>query len=218
MQTFTLDHISVYIFSWKKVTDNSLKLYKNISPIIKNTTLINCDEKTILEKTIAHVQLDDTCYYGSQYNVAIKRTNPTEILCIIVGDNIADNDFKKIFESAINTFNKYDVGIYAPNDKRTWHQSRNANIANELYDVDNTDCGFWFIHPAIIKRLKPLNYRISNYGWGIDTINIQEAKKQGRLVIRDYSIETDQLDHTCGYNQDKAKVDSEKLLKQYNRL
>lgn len=215
---FTIDDISVYIFNWKKVTENSLKLYKNISPLIKNTTLINCDENTKLDETVAHIQLDDSYYYGSQYDVTIKHTNPSSILCIIVGDNIADNDFKKIFDSAIDTFNNYKVGVYAPNDKRTWHQSRNANIANDLYDVDNTDCGFWFIHPAIIRRLNTLNYRVSNFGWGIDTINIQEAKKQQRLVIRDYSIETDQLDHSCGYNHDKARTDSEELLRLYNNL
>ena len=37
---FTLDNISVYILNWKKVTNNSLKLYENISSIISDVTII----------------------------------------------------------------------------------------------------------------------------------------------------------------------------------
>ena len=41
---FKYDDFSVYIFNWKKVSENSLKLYKKISPIIKNIKILNCDE------------------------------------------------------------------------------------------------------------------------------------------------------------------------------
>ena len=215
---YTLKDISIYIFNWKKVTNNSLKLYQELSSIIKDTYIINCDENITLDKNIQHIQLNDSCYYGSQYDNAIKHVKENSIFCVIVGDNITNNNFELIFNSAINTFNNHNVGIYAPHDKRSSHQHKGKNIINNLYDVINTDCGFWFIHPKIVTKLKNINYKISNYGWGIDIITIKEARKQKFLVLRDYSIETDQLDHTCGYNNDKACEQMKKLEQEYNLL
>jgi hypothetical protein len=215
---YTLNNISVYILNWKKVTNNSLKLYEKISPIIKNTWIINCDEFTKLDSNIPHIQLDDSHYYGSQYDHAIKHVKNNNIFCVIVGDNITDNNFKKIFNSAINAFNNYNIGVYSPNDKRSPHKARGKQIDEYLYDVYNTDCGFWFIHPVLVKKLKNINYNISKYGWGIDIITIKEARKQNLLVLRDYSIETDQLDHSCGYDNSKAAVGLIELEKEYNLL
>ena len=201
---FTLNDISVYIFNWKKVTSNSLKLYHEVSPIVMDTTIINCDENYKLDNKIPHVQLNDSYYYGAQYDTAIKNVKENKIFCVIVGDNLSNNNFEKIFSSAVNTFNKYQVGVYAPNDKRSHHKKRNQHFQDDLYHVDNTDCGFWFIHPTLVKRLKNINYTVSKYGWGIDVITIEESRKHGLLVLRDYSIETDQLDHSCGYDTYKA--------------
>jgi hypothetical protein len=215
---YTLNDLSVYIFNWKKVTENSLQLYKKISEIVKDTTLVNCDEHFKPKNKVKHVQLDDSYYYGSQYDVAIKQVAPGKIFCIVVGDNISKSNFRLIFESAIKTFNNHNVGIYAPNDKRTVHTKKTAHYVDKLFQVPNTDCGFWFIHPAIVDRLRSIDYRLSNLGWGIDIINIKEAQKQGRLVLRDYSIETDQLDHTCGYNVKEASVGSKVLEEIYSKL
>jgi len=202
---YSLSDISVYIFNWKKVSANSMKLYNKISPIIANTTIINCDENLHLDKSIPHIQLDDSHYYGLQYNAAIHHVKQGNIFCVIVGDNIADNNFENIFACALNTFNTEKIGVYAPYDKRTdCYQYKGNQYKNNLYHVANTDCGFWFIHPMLVQRMKPLNYAVSNYGWGIDVLTIKEAKKNGYLVLRDYSNETDQLDHTCGYSNKEA--------------
>lgn len=212
---FTLDNISVYILNWKKVTENSIQLYRNINPIIKNTKIINCDENYKLDESIEYIQLDDSHYYGSQYNHAIKDVKKDQILCVITGDNIADNNFDILFNKAINTFNTYNLGVYSPNDKRSAHSKKLEQIKDQLYNVPNTDCGFWFINPEIINRLKNINYSISKMGWGIDVIVIEECRRKGFLVIRDYSVETDQLDHKCGYSASEAGIGWKELTKVY---
>ena len=200
----------MYIFNWKKVSQNSVSLWNSISPIIKNTLIINCDENFPLA-SVPHIQLDDSHYYGSQYNTAIKHVKEGAILCVIVGDNVANTNFNALFNTAVNTFNKYAVGVYAPHDKRSVHKTKLERIEGNLFNVVNTDCGFWFIHPTIVSRLRGIDYTSSKSGWGIDIITIKEARKQGRLVIRDYSIQTDQLDHTCGYDTKRAGADMRRL-------
>jgi hypothetical protein len=215
---FTLDDIYVYILNWKKVSDNSLKIFNNVSPIIKNTIFINCDEHLRLTRDIPHIQLNDSHYYGSQFNTAIKNVKEGAILCVIVGDNIADNDYEKIFNNALSAFNEYNAGVFGPNDKRSPHQKHFGPITMNLYSVPNTDCGFWFIHPNIVKRLRGIDYTISKYGWGCDTIVMLESKKQRLLILRDFSTETDQLDHTTNYDIYTAQLAQRQLEMAYNAL
>jgi len=215
----SLNRISVYILNWKKVTKNSINLAKNIKKYISDVTIINCDETFRIDDSIKSIQLDDSHYYGSQYEHAIMDVKENNIFCVIVGDNISENNFETIFKNTINTFNKYKVGVFAPNDKRSPHKNRSECIEGSLYNVDNTDCGFWFIHPEIVKFLKVLKYgNLSPYGWGIDVITIVESRRLGFKVIRDYSIETDQLDYSTNYNGDKARQGMQILLKEYQCL
>lgn len=207
---YSIDSISVYIFNWKKVTNNSLKLYKKIKKIVDDTTIVNCDETRPIDGSI---QLDDSHYYGSQYDTAIKHVKPDKIFCVIVGDNIHENDFELIFKTALNTFNSHKVGIYSPNDKRSSHKRILNNYLDTLFSVENTDCGFWFINPEIVSKLKHIDYGVSTYGWMIDVLTIKYCRKHGYLVLRDYSISTDQLDHTCGYNRSKALTCGAELTK-----
>jgi len=212
---YSLDKLSVYIFNWKKVTDNSLKLYENIKPIVKNTTIINCDESRPIANSI---QLDDSHYYGSQYNHAIKHVINGNILCLIVGDNISNNNFQLLFDTAIKTFNSHNVGVYAPNDRRSYHQGVMTQYSNSLFNIENTDCGFWFIHPDIVSRLRSIDYSKTKYGWDIDKLTIEFSRKQGMLVLRDYSIHTDQLDHTCGYDRWEAVKYASELQEEFKLI
>lgn len=209
---YSLESISVYIFNWKKVTTNSLKLYEQIKPIISNTTIINCDEKHPIDGSI---QLNDSHYYGSQYDHAIKHVKPGNIFCVIVGDNIPNNNFEVIFQSALNAFNSHNVGVYAPQDKRSTHRKILSNYTGTLFNVENTDCGFWFIHPDIVSRLRSINYNRSKYGFYIDKLTIKFCIKQKMLVLRDYSISTDQLDHTCGYNRNAAAEYIKSIIEEF---
>jgi hypothetical protein len=215
---FTLDDIDVYIMNWKKVNENSLQLYNAIRPIVSHTTIINCDEHWSLDPSIQHIQLDDSCYYGSQFNTAIKHTRANALLCILVGDNQCEHDFSTIFRSVLRAFNTHKIGVYAPHDKRSTVQKVLRKYRGSLYHVKNTDCGFWCIHPNIHGTMKRLDYTISKYGWGIDVSMCKEAKRRGMLVVRDNSIEIDQLDHTCGYDRAAAAKDYYNMLHAYNSI
>lgn len=215
---FVVDDISVYIFNWKKVNNNSIELVQNIKKYITDVTLVNCDESFKLENSIRSIQLDDSHYYGSQYEHAIVDIKENKIFCVIVGDNISENNFQKIFMNAIQIFNKYKVGVYAPNDIRSHHKTKNECIEKYIYNVDNTDCGFWFIHPEIVKNTKQLKFgNLSPLGWGIDTITISESKRLGLSVLRDYRVKTDQLDYTTNYDMNKAGEGMINLYQEYER-
>jgi len=216
---YKLEDISVYIFNWKKVSQNSVELVKNIKKYTDDVTVINCDESFKFEDSVKTIQLDDSHYYGSQYEHAILDVKENKIFCAIVGDNISENNFEKIFMNAIEMFNKYKVGVYAPHDKRSYHKIITEMVEENVYHIENTDCGFWFINPEILKKIKKLNYgNLTPFGWGVDLVTIRESKRLGFIVIRDYRVETDQLDYTTNYDADRAANGQSLLIKEYETI
>jgi len=215
---FDIDSISVYIFNWHKVSENSLKLYRHISEVVNDVTIINCDETLKLNNTIKNIQLDDSHFYGSQYQHAITDVKENKILCVIVGDNIAENSFKDIFMNALQIFNKYKVGVYGPYDKRSGIEGKLSMLEKGVFNVHHTDCGFWFINPEIVKVFKNYNFKeLTNYGWGIDLITANESLRLGYKVILDHRSTTDQLNWSTNYNWVDAGKQMEKLLHIYNK-
>jgi hypothetical protein len=188
-----------------------------------NTILdyISIDIKTMFENNIKQHYVDfverfvNVWWKKKQTLLDIKEN---KILCIIVGDNVPDNNFNILFTCVLEAFNTYNIGVYAPYDRRSCYKEKYEQVGERIFNVPNTDCGFWFIHPSIIPKLKYLNYSVSKYGWGIDVITIKEARKNGLLVLRDYRCETDQLDHSTNYNCDEARNQMHQLEEEYRNL
>lgn len=214
---YDYNDIYLYIFNWKKVNQNSVKLYYDANKYIRNIKIINSDENFKLNDDIDRINLDDSFYYGGQYNIAIKDVKDGKIFGVISGDTI-DVDFKALFENMLNTFNEYNTGIYTINDLRSSHIGIVDDLCNikKLKILVNSDCGIWFINPLIVQILKKIHYHIlSPFGWGIDVITCEECKKHNKLIIRDYSLECDQIDHSSGYNTDTARSGMHTIIKWY---
>jgi hypothetical protein len=224
------DDVYVFIFSWKKVTENAKQLFKNISPFFRNTFFINCDEHNtgcfddLKAENIIH--LDDSFYYGGQFQTALEKTPENKFMCCIVGDvnpvasvswDLIKEQFFKSLKKAKNVTDK-EIGIYAPNVWFTTILRKNECLWDEVFRVPNTDCTCWFIHPNILKVLRKIPIKqISNIGWGIDIICSKEADRLGMLVVRDYSVMVYQPEGTS-YNKTKAEIQMNELLEYYNTL
>lgn len=206
--------IEAYIFSWKHVTKNACEIYKNLRNICK-TTIINCDEKIILPSEYNFIQLDDSYYYGGQFEEALKDISPDIYLWCIVGDVTPTANWNDIYNKAITSFNTYPIGIYAPNVDYTSHKSRLKKLSNTLWHVSNTDCTCWIIHPIILSKIRNISFKkLSNFGWGIDCICIEESLRNSLFVIRDYSEIVYQPKNT-NYSIQYAKSQMKNLIAHY---
>lgn len=213
-----LSKIQVFIFSWNKTTDNAIKLYNSITKHNSNCIIINCDEGRDLKEHphIKTIQLDDRYYFGGQFQTALKHLDKGNFYMNVVADMTDDVDWKNLFGRAINSFNKYKIGVYAPHDVVSGHGSRGKVLDGDLYHVLNTDCTCWIVRPNIIDKVRGIDYfNISNLGWGIDVIVCSESIKQGYHVIRDYSIRVTQPKGNTGYRGDIARKQMKNLIEYY---
>lgn len=218
--SFTLDDIYVYIFSWKRVTGNALRLYEAVSPHFPHTYFINCDEHMRITSISGEnvIQLDDRYYYGGQFQTAIRHAPRGKIVACIVGDVSPEADWARISTNSVAAFNLGSIGIYAPDVYYTYWTMRQAHIVGDLYEVENPDCTCWFVHPVLIDALRSLEYfSLSNIGWGIDTIHCTEARARRLHVARDYSVKVTQPKGTS-YNQTFANLQMHLLTAAYNAL
>jgi hypothetical protein len=68
-----------------------------------------------------------------------------------------------------------------------------VEIKNKVIDTNRyifscqTDITIWAITKKVISRLKKINYKFNNLGWGIDSIALAYSFSNNLLVIRDNS-------------------------------
>lgn len=227
MRNFTIDDIYFYIFSWKKVTENALEMFDILKKIIPNCYFVNCDENYKMSGDHV-IQLDDSYYYGGQFETALRHCPKNKILGICVGDadpipkllvDIKDYKYKPCKKENINkcwkellnkqlyAINKLNAGVVAPYTYYTAQTKKFDNIKNtNYYNVPNTDCTFWFLHPEITKFLRNFNFQKEvPLGWGIDILAIKYSRSIYKRVLRDYSYEVSQPQGT-NYNSLEAST------------
>jgi hypothetical protein len=199
--------IQPFIFNWKNQIQKVLDTEVAIQRIFSNLIVINSDEDNNKQHWI---NLGDDAYFSDQFLTAIDLFDG-DILFHIQGDAVYHN-WEGVVASAIENFEKYNWGVYAPNINYTYHDVDKVNIKWDLTKNTNislvscTDCTCWFIHKDIIDLIKEkkIDLAKSKYGWGIDMLTCAISYNAGRPVLRDY-------DHTInhpkgtGYNEDAAR-------------
>ena len=180
--------------------------------------MINCNETPLPIDPLKNIQLDDSYYYGGQFQATMNHL-PNGMICgIITGDVNPNADCKSIINNMLKAFSTKKIGIYAPNVEFTAHITKGKHLWDSLYEVPNTDCTCWFIHPDIVAKLKNIQYhQLSNYGWGIDIIFIEQCKKYNLVAARDYDLMVYQPQYT-GYNIEIASIQMKELIDYYNKF
>ena len=212
--------ICIYIFLWKKISQNALKLYDNLSKTFNDIIIIDCDETNTIDIQNI-IKLDDSAYYGKQFDTAIKHAKNNKIIGIFVGDiDPIKINCKQIKENLLYSMNNKNAGIYSPNDVRSDDKAPvHFNLKNKTFNLGKiddtdffrtsyTDCTSWFFIPELITIMKTIDFSKSNLGWGIDLSLIKLAINNGYNVIKDYSVNI--------YNPPGTNYKSDKALKEMN--
>jgi hypothetical protein len=221
-KVFNANDVYVYIFSWNKVSDNAVKLYKKVIERFPNTYFINCDENYSVNpmdiESSKVIQLNNDYYYGGQFETAINHIPEGKYLCVITGDVFTDADWYWILQRMNKAFYLGNIGIYAPNVFYTTQTKQGKEVSKNLYEVPNTDCTCWFLHPDVYKKLQKIPIMaISNISWGVDEICINESKKLNKLVVRDYEVLVRQP-YSTGYNKTLAMIQRKMLYEIYDKI
>lgn len=212
---YTIADVYLYIFSWKRVNDNAIKTYNIVSKVFPNTYFINCDENfnaSALIPSTKIIQLEDSYYFGGQFQEGMRHCPDGKIYGNIVGDVEADKiDWNKMADSLLHAVNNLNAGIFAPDAPNYPHLGE--HIEGSYHTVDNTDETIFFIIPELYKNYKNYPYNTkTKYGFGIDIFYCNLANKMGKRTIRDASIKVG-TDNVRGYKTQDAMDQMGEFLK-----
>jgi len=200
-----------YVFNWKSTLDNVLDYEKRLKE--KNHKIVNIVEDYTYPNWM---QLDDSYYFTKQFHKAIQDFDG-DFYFHIQGDVKTDINFETIEQQMIETFDRSNFGVYAPNvDWTFWDQK--SIIANTTVDylkiVRNTDCSFWCIHRDIIEEYKKyikIMDKHNKYGWSIDLLICAISYIKKRPAIRDYRYTVDHPTSTA-YDKSDAEIEMHNLV------
>ncbi len=211
---YTLNDIYLYIFSWKRVNNNAIQIYNKVAPIIPNTFFINCDENFNAAAYIPAnnlIQLDDSYYFGGQFETAMKHCPHNKIYANIVGDVDPNKiNWNNLFDSMLYGINNLNAGVIAPDAPN--FPKLGPHIKNSYYEVADTDSTIIFITPEIWHPYKNFPYKQkTHYGHGIDKFFCNITRRFGKKTVRDKEIQVD-TDGKAGYDGAKAAVEMHSFL------
>lgn len=213
--------LEVCIFNYGHI-GNALKLYQQFNAIGVNARILNSsdgnDEELPNEK---YIEKYPNIFYSGLWNKAIAKFKGTHLM-IITSDVSIDN-VSTIFRNSKKFF-KYDNNwVYAPNVNYTfWNydQTMLETYDKSLKIVPNTDGMCWIVNKETVDYIGKIDIKINKIGFGVDLLACMNANRQGKNVVRDYSVtvkhpQSRSYDSQEAEKQELAWIDGRKILREY---
>lgn len=203
--------IQTFIFNWRGQYEKTKEKQKQLSAIGVVPVVINSDDNHREDDPNWH-NIGEDSYFTAQFLKAIELFEGDAMFHIQA--DASYDDWSKIYQGAIDCYNSYNWGIYAPNVDYTFYTPERTDL--QSFDLDepyykmvaNTDCTCWFIHKDIINDAKARGIDFSPYkmGWSFDIVYTAISYINKRPVIRDYQYT---IDHPPGTNYNKDQAEKE---------
>ena len=201
--------ILCFIFSWKGQYENAVNLEKQLSKLGVDVIVIN-SEDNIEKSNWNWVDIGDDCYFSDQFRKCLEIFNDSDadFLWHVQADASFDN-WERVLDSAKDTYEKHNWGVFAPNVDDTFYISERTDVfdlENAKKVVATTDNTCWIVHKDIINDLNNNIHLMegNHLGWGWDLLICGFSHIKQRKVIRDYSITVNHPKST-GYMKETAE-------------
>lgn len=203
LNDFSNFDITVFIFNYG-LMDNAIKLRNQFNEIGVKALILDSfsGQKPPNEE---YIHGFDNVYYSGLWNEALNLCTSKHMM--ILTSDVSIDDASKIITRSHNFFKLDSAGIYAPNVNYSfWNYNTELleDYGNGMKIVPNTDGMCWIIKSDIAKLIGHIDNSINKIGFGVDLLAAMFAKKQNKLVCRDYSV-TVKHPQTRSYDSQEAE-------------
>jgi hypothetical protein len=218
MTILSKQDIQPFIFNWNNQFEKTCKIEDSLLKIFDKVIVINSDENNTRE---GWVDVGDSFYFSDQFRKALELFSEEKKVLFHIQGDVSYDDWSGLVDSAINYYDYYEWGIFAPDIDWVWYTSEHVDI-NSLQSnhsnikmIANADETVWFIHRDIIYKFHERNllreFKNNKMGWGWDLVFSSLCFLNGRPVIRDYDH---LVYHPRGtnYNDTLASIELENVL------
>ena len=205
------------IISWSHQEKKAEAIANTSAPLVDKLTVIySTEDESSFEGHGNWVKVPNHFYFGKKFEKMLK-LHRGDILLNIQAD-CESEDWGHLIKRCREAFQKQSqLWLWAPLiDFTPWtnkHVELSYNPITKESLVTQTDSLVWAFAKPLIQKMKLLNYKKNNFGWGIDWIASTYAFHNKHLVVRDQSILVRHPKGT-GYDVTKAYMQQKKFLSQ----
>jgi len=187
--------VHVVVISWQGRGDAARAIAAAVAPVADGLSVVYSNAAEQPEAGPGDwVQLPDSAYFGPKFQAALAHTPPGAVLLLIHADATCD-DWPAVVARCRAAYARHQrLGVWAPevvgaNPYRTeWVGLLPQPGEPTLLSVMQTDSTVFALAPAVLQRLRGLDYACNNLGWGIDWVAVAHALCSGHLVLRDTAL------------------------------
>ena len=143
-------------------------------------------------------RVPDDWFYGRKFEACLGGFEG-EVMLQVQADALCE-DWPRLAARCRNAFARVpNLGVWAP---RIEHMPLTPELASqsppfttimrydgsELESVSHTDGVVWACRASVAARLRRLDYKVNNYGWGIEKAAICHAMSHAGLVLQDAGL------------------------------
>jgi len=200
--------VHAIIYSWPRVHENAFAMAQALAGHAARVSVVACtDEPLVHDPGIEVFVLDNSCYFGRQFEKTIEVFDG-DVLLQIAADTTTES-WGVLAQQCAQRFQANAIlGVWTPDiDGTTWPNERVQLYQTQdptLIGVVQTDCIVWAMRRSIVEFLRTLDYSITPLGWGIDWAAIAHAHANGLRVLRDLSIKVHHRIGGSGYDRFEA--------------
>ncbi|MCU0906649.1 MAG: hypothetical protein MUF73_04200 [Rhodobacteraceae bacterium] len=210
--------VHAVIFSWKGHGAKARQIASALDGHADRTTVVYSNPANEPEDGSGDwVQVDDAMFFGQKFAAGAGRHGAEDYLLVIQADAVA-RDWPDVIRALRRcAAQRAELGVWTPAIDGSFFHSRCLTVcktSDPRYEhVSQTDGVVLAIHLDILARLRELDFRVNNLGWGIDKFANSVALSLGLEIILDRSVS---ITHAVGggYNRAEAAAQMDAFLSQ----
>jgi len=186
--------LHVFIIGWTGWERSCEIIATMVLPHVERLTIVYSNSSEIDYEGVGEiVRVPDDWFYGRKFEECLRRFDGDVMLQIQADATLDEAGWKRLIERCRFAFNKYErIGVWAPEVNYTPWDLEVVAISDSddenIKHVAQTDGIVWALSNSVVERLKNMNFRENNLGWGLDWASIVYSLSNNLLVLRDLSV------------------------------
>jgi hypothetical protein len=216
----TISNLHVFIISWQGQHENAILIAEKISQLNIKLSIVYSDPNPDFVPDV-QCQLKRTSnqlFWADKFSACLDAADDEGLL--VIHADCTCQDWAALVKRCNDiSQNAKEIGVWAPKiDGTYWNLSvsgivklKNSNLVISAL----TDGIVFYLSPAIITRMRKVNYVNNIFGWGIDSLFCSTAHVNNKLVVIDTSVNVFHPVKKTGYDTKSATIQMNEFLNQF---
>ena len=216
------EDVQCFIFSWPKVKKLAVELYHQLEQVV-DTVVVNSGEENLpgIENCL---NIGEDAYFTEQINEMLNFMQKSEKMIsysLVADTKLIQGNYGDAIDAALLSYDYIKWGMYSLEGKgRPIKREFSLQHMPGVHEIPleyPADLGHCFTHRKVLKS-GPLSWdvNLTKFGWGIDILYSNRARKKGWPVVRDFNFPIFHLQGT-GYDLAEAWQECIAMLEHYGQ-